>query len=491
MRASLLSKEVRGGLFRLGIAGLCAAAWAVATPASTLPESGRWPRFRGPNGCGIGHGSFPTHFGPDSNMVWKVALPGGHSSPCLWGDRIFLTGFSDGKLETVGLDRASGRLIWRQTLQPGAIERGAQLSNPATATPATDGRAVYVYFGSYGLAAYDFQGRELWNKPLPIPVTQHGPGTSPVVCDGRVLLACDQDTDSYLLCVDARTGETLWKTDRHGFKRGFATPLPYPPANPVQVILPGSLRLMSYNLADGSERWSVPGLPNEMVSSAVAGDGLIFVAGWTAGSGVHSMPSFDSLLRHDSDGDGRLSRSDIPGGPAKQHFLYLDSNKDGQLTREEYQEMSGLFDQSQNTALAVRPDGHGDVTESHVLWRQTRGLPYCPSPLYYEGRLFLIKNGGLATSFDARTGAIHFQEERIGALGDYYASPVAADGKICVVSQRGVAVILRSSDQLEVLARNELHEPVVATPALAGQQIIVRTTEHLYVFGKSTTSAHE
>ena len=446
------------------------------------PES--WPQFRGPQGSGVGATDFPTHFGPRSNVLWKLSVPSGHSSPCIWGDKIFLTGFESNKLQVLGLDRHSGRMLWRRELEPGPIERGARLSNPATATPAVDGQRVIVYFGSFGLACWDFQGAELWRKPLPVPITQHGAGTSPVIAGELVLLNCDQDVGSYLLAVDKRTGRTVWRAERPEFRRGFSTPLLWPPEKPEEIIIAGTLRLVCYSLRDGAEKWSVSGLPNEMVASPVAADDLIFVAGWTHGSGVSRMPAFDALLeRGDQNRDGQLTRDEAPGGPAKQHFVYIDANKDGLVTREEYDAIASIFNRSQNIALAVRPGGTGDVTQSHVVWKHTRGLPYCPSPLHYEGRIYLIKNGGLATCLDAKTGQAFYAEERLGALGDYYASPVAAAGKICVISQPGIAVVYRAGDALEVLARNGLDEPVIGTPALAEGKLYVRTAEHLFAFG--------
>jgi outer membrane protein assembly factor BamB len=225
-----------------------------------------------------------------------------------------------------------------------------------------------------------------------------------------------------------------------------------------------------------------------MVSSPIAGDGLIFVAGWTHGTGVNRMPKFDTLLeRGDPNKDGRLSQAEAPSGPARAHFQYIDADKDGHLSREEYDSMAAIFDQSQNALQAVRPGGTGDVAQTHVAWRQMRGLPYVPSPLYYGGRLYLVKNGGLASCFEARTGKVLYLEERLGALGDYYASPIAAGGKICVISQPGVAVVYRAGDTLEVLARNALDEPVLATPAIVEGVLYVRTKGHLYAFGTAFT----
>ena len=469
-----------------GRAWLCAAAAVLSwQELSAEGAGGQWPQFRGPGGSGIGVTDFPTHFGPQSNVVWKTALPSGHSSPCIQRGRIFLTGFAEGKLETLCLNQRDGAVLWRRHVEPGGnIERGAQLSHPATATPTTDGERVCVYFGAFGLVTYDVDGTELWRKPLSIPVTQHGAGTSPVLAGDWLILNSDQDVDSHLLAVDKRDGRTVWRTGRPGFHRGFATPLPWPIENPEQIIVPGTLRLVAYNLKDGTERWSVRGLPNEMVSSPVAGDGLIHIAGWTHGSGVGRMPDFDRLLEQgDANQDGQLTRDEAPVGPAKQHFVYVDADKNGRVTREEYAAIARAFDESRNVALAVRPDGRGDVTDTHVVWKATRGLPYVPSPLYYEGRIYLVKNGGLASCLDAATGRMLYQEERLGAMGDYYSSPVAAAGKICVASQPGVVVVYRAGDTLEILARNSLDEPVLATPAIVGGALYVRTQSQLYAFG--------
>ncbi|MBI2947614.1 MAG: PQQ-binding-like beta-propeller repeat protein [Verrucomicrobia bacterium] len=417
-------------------------------------------------------------------------LPPGRSSPCIWGDRIFLTGFKSGKLVTLCLGRADGKILWTREVEPGPIEQGSRLGNPAAPTPATDGKKVYVYFGPFGLICYDFDGQERWRKPMPTPVTQHGAGTSPVLADGRLFLACDQDVGSFLLAVNTENGETIWKRDRPAYRRGFSTPLLWPHEKPELILIASTLRLAAYGVDNGTELWSIRGLPNEMVASPVAGEGLIFAGGWTHGSGVSKLPTFALLLEQgDQNHDGQLTRDETPLGPAKQHFLYIDADKNGSITRDEWNSIASIFERSENALLAVRPDGCGDVTATHVVWKQKRGLPYVPSPLLYEGRIYLVKNGGLASCFDARTGEVHYQEERLGALGDYYASPVAADGKICVASQPGVVVICRAGGDLEVLARNNLGEPILATPAIAENKLYVRTEAHLYAFGERSAGS--
>jgi outer membrane protein assembly factor BamB len=167
-----------------------------------------WPQFRGPNGQGVAERDRPpTEFGPGTNLLWKTRVPGGVSSPCIWGDRIFLTAFSTGKLESLCLDRRDGHMLWRQVAPAETKERANELGSPASATPATDGRRVYVTFSAFGLLAYDFEGREQWRKPLPVPNFATRTGTSPVLVGQRVMLNCDQDGGpSFLLAVDSRDG---------------------------------------------------------------------------------------------------------------------------------------------------------------------------------------------------------------------------------------------------------------------------------------------
>ena len=460
---------------------------AFQTTLAVMAEE-HWPQFRGPGGSGVApDGDFPVEFGPEKNVVWKLALPRGHSSPCVYGPRIFLTAFEDEKLVTLAIDRDKGGVLWRRAVSPGEMERGSRLSSPASSTPAADEKGVVVYFAPFGLIAYDHEGAEQWRRPLPTPITGHGASTSPVIARGLVVLLCDQDIDSHLLAVDRVTGKTRWKTERPGFRRGFSTPLAWPPESPEVVVLAGTLRLNAYDLANGTERWRVRGLPNEMVASPVAGGGMIFCAGWTHGSGVDVMPTFDELLEKDENGDKRLNREEA-SGPARRHFPYVDADKDEHISREEYESLAEIFEAAENALLAVRPDGSGDITESHVAWRATKQLPYVPSPLYYEGRVFLVKNGGIASCYDAKSGR-QLYLGRLDVVGNYYASPVAAGGKICVAAERGTVVVLRSAAKLEVLARNDVGEAILASPAIVGQRLYLRTEKHLWVFGTSAAGA--
>jgi outer membrane protein assembly factor BamB len=447
-----------------------------------------WPQFRGPGGLAVADGNHaPIHFGPDTNKLWKTSLPPGHSSPCIWGDQIFLTALSDGKLETLRLARHDGRVVWRRAAAAGKVEPTHRLGSPAAPTPATDGRLVFVYFGSVGLLAYDFEGKEQWTLPLPPPMVEFGTGTSPVLAGDLLILVCDQDQGSFLLAIDKSTGKQVWRTERPEFRRSFATPFVWRHDRDEELVVPGSIWLRSYNLKDGTERWSFIGTSRVANSSPIAGDGLLFSASWNVGADAGDrikMEPFDQFAgANDKDKDGKLTRDEIPAGPIRDRFSQMDLNKDGHVTSAEWQTMAEMFAKAGNAVLAIRPGGKGDITTTHLAWKSTRGLPYVCSPVYYQGRLYTVKNGGLASCYNAKTGQPLYQDERLDAGGDYYASLVAAGGKIYAASQKGVVVVWEAGDQLKILARNDLGEQIMATPAIADGKLYVRTEGHLYAFG--------
>lgn len=463
---------------------ILAALALVSTAAASLAD---WPAFRGLANHGTAlQDTVPLHFGAKSNLLWSIPLPPGHGSPCLTRKQIFLTAYEQGQLLLLALNRTTGSEQWRRSFIPGPIEHGAQLGNPATSTPCTDSQSVYVYFGAFGAAAFRLDGRELWRHPLPIPITQHGSGTSPVLAGQRLIINRDQDVGASVLALNAKTGTTLWETQRPWARRGFSTPLIHPPAKPNVVIVPGTLQVAAYNLDDGSERWHVSGLPNEMVSSPVSDGSHIFVAGWTPGSGSARLPSFDSLLAQgDSNHDGNLSRAEAPPGPARQHFAYIDANKDGQITRAEWETISSIFSQSRNVLMAIDPNGLGDVTTTHVRWTQTKGLPYVPTPLTSGGWLYTIRNGGMLSCFNAITGTPAYLEERLGTLGDNYSSPILTRNALIITSQDGSVAMVKPGPALEILAINHLPDPILATPAVMDSTLYIRTVSRLWAFSSN------
>jgi outer membrane protein assembly factor BamB len=443
-----------------------------------------WPQFRGPHGQGRASDSnLPLPFGPETPVLWKKDLQQGHSSPCIWEDTLFLTMFESEQLTTVAMNRHDGSVIWKQSIPPTRIEKGHRNGTPANSTPITDGRFVYVYFGSFGLVTYDFEGTERWRLPLPVPITQHGASSSPLLANGRIILQVDQDVDSHLLGVDALNGKTLWKTPRPGFRRGFSTPIAWPPANPETVITSGTLRVCSYDLNNGRLLWEMGGLPNETVASPAFDEDRLYISGWTMGSGVARMPDFDELLKEDANANTLIEKEEATG-PARMHFGYIDANKDNRIDREEWESLNAIFNKSENALLALNP-GPNASDQPTLAWKQTRGLPYVPSPLAYRGHVYLIKNGGMITCLNANTGEYVYQEERVGALGDYYASPIGVDDYILMASQRGVVTVIEAgAPELKLVHQVDFNDTIMATPAAVDDKLYLRTSQTFYCFGQ-------
>ena len=197
------------------------------------------------------------------------------------------------------------------------------------------------------------------------------------------------------------------------------------------------------------------------------------------------MPRFAEVVgEYDKNKDGKFSLDELPKGPIRERFTQIDVNKDQLVTPQEWNDMADAFAKAENAVLGIRSGGQGDITRTHLAWKQTRSLPYVSSPLYYQGRLHTVKNGGLASAYDAKTGKVLYQDERLGGTGDYYSSAVAADGRVYVASQKGMVVVFEAADYLNVVARNDLREDVMATPAIAGNRIYYRTAGSLYAFGQ-------
>ncbi len=449
-----------------------------------------WPQFRGPNASGVsGSAKPPVEFGPGTNQHWKISVPSGMSSPCVWRDRIFLTAFADGALETICYGRRDGQRLWKQAVTPEKLEDyHATESSPAASTPATDGKRVVSYFGSCGLICYDLKGKELWRHPLPTAQTAggFGSGCSPVIVEGLVLVNRDQVTGCALLAVDLKTGKKVWEAGRPDVIQSFGTPIFWKNEGVPEVVMSGSLKLKGYDLKTGMERWSLAGMPSFTCTTPVIGEGLLFFAGWAPGKEAGTAPTFEGMAKPaDKDNDGVVSLEEAKAAKFDSFFKSLDMDQDGKLTPEDFTALQAQMAKGENVLLAVKPGGKGVLQENQVAWKQTRGLPYVPCPLYYDGRVYLVKDGGIVSSFDAKTGKPYYQQERIDAIGNYYASPVAADGRIYLASLNGRVTVLAAGGELpKVLHRADFGERISATPAPVGNTIYVRTATALYAFGK-------
>ena len=448
-----------------------------------------WPQFRGLNASGIGeHEKPPAEFGPGTNEVFRTAIPPGASSPCVWGDRIFLTAFEDGKLETLCLDRRDGKLLWKKVSPTKTIESFHPAEgSPAASTPATDGERVYTYFGSCGLVAFDMDGKQLWQ--LSMPPAQHvgdfGTGTSPIVNSGIVVLNRDMVSGSHIVAVNAKTGKIVWRQERPEFFSSYSTPIVWEHDGAAEVVVAGVQRLKAYHLRTGVETWQAGGLPNAACTTPVIGEGMLLFAGWSPGPKEIVLPQFGDLLdKLDNNKDGGLQKDELTSQPfVASLFSFCDMNGDGKLTQQEWESRMKLLSQGENALMAVRP-GKGDITYSNVAWKQTRGLPYVPSPLFYKGLVYLVKDGGMVSCFDAKTGKPHYEQERIGDTSSYYSSPVAADGRIFMVSVSGKVTVFNAGEKASVIARTALGERCVATPAIVDDTLYYRTANHLWAFGK-------
>lgn len=406
---------------------------------------GWWPQFRGPDSSGLGRGKPPIEFGPDRNVLWKSPVGSGISSPVVWAERVFLTEYDrkTRELATLCLDRRTGKVLWRRAVAPEKIEEVHEIGSPAAATPATDGEQVYVYFGSYGLLSYDLDGNRKWERRLPLAENHYGAAASPIVA-GELLVLNHQGKDSYLLGVNRRDGRTIWKTDRSLFRYGWSTPVLWRHDGIDEIVVLGgdfepNQRLMAYDLANGAEKWWVGGLPPCGKSTPVIGGGLLFLA------------APDIILEQAAE----------KRNPDKAAQFYAKSG---------------------NRLMAVRPGTTGELAARNVAWSDRQGVPGVPSPLYYNGRLYTFKDGGLVFCRVAETGQLLYSE-RLGTLGYYYSSPVAADNRIYVASAEGVVIVLDAGEEFNVLATNKLDGAIMATLALADRNIYVRTKNHLYAFG--------
>lgn len=466
-------------------AGCVALAFASVHAAPATPAA--WPQFRGPGGSGVGREATPpAAFGPADGVRWSVAVPWSPSSPCIWGDRIFLTTFHDGRLETRCYDRADGTLRWTRGVQPDALEDFHRSDgSPAAATPATDGRHVVSYFGSFGVICHDRDGNELWRHPLPAARSagQYGSGTSPIIVGETVVLNRDQYRYSSLLALDVRTGAVRWETPRLDAAGSFGTPAHWNNAGTDEIAVAASGRLKGYDLATGAERWSVEGLTGYVCTTPIAGDGLLYFAAWSNSSTESAVAPWAEFAKQwDKNGDGAVAYEEIDAA-RRDYFRGLDHDRDGRYTETDWEKNAASRVRYENLIVAVKPGGRGDITSTHVAWSFRRGLPYVPSPLLYDGRIYLVKDGGLLTSLDARTGEPHYVQERLGATGNYYASPVAADGRILLASVAGKVTVVRAGGAApEVVHRADFGSRILATPALVGDRLYLRTATHLWAF---------
>ncbi|MBI3871298.1 MAG: PQQ-binding-like beta-propeller repeat protein [Verrucomicrobia bacterium] len=460
---------------------------AFAAQLSALGSAPDWPQFRGPNSSGLNAGGHPpSSFGPGSNVLFKVEAPRGLSSPCAAGGRVFLTAADGGRLLTLAFDGATGKQIWKQSIDADKPREMHKRNDPAASTPATDGQSVCVYHATFGLVAYDVSGKELWRKPMPGMLARNGSGTSPAMIEGRLILNCDvEESKSFLAAYDPATGKELWRTSRPTFISGYTTPMLWSHEDRKDIVVSGSLQVTGYDLSDGKERWHVGG--TEAVSvcpTPVEGAGQLYIMSRSmGGSKLPPFALFASSI--DKDGDGKISRDEIPRPFIEQGmFSGLDRNQDGFITEKEWTDALAMFAKAEFGIFALKTPVDGELGTNSIVWKHKKGVASISTPLFLNGRVYVVQDGGRLTCYDAKTGAKAYEQERLDADGDYYASPIAANGLIYLCSTRGVVSVVRDGEKLEVAAKNDLQEPIFATPAIVGDRLYVRTDSHLWSFGR-------
>ena len=449
-----------------------------------------WTQFRGPNASGVADATgLPIQFGPGKSVVWKTPLPPGHSSPVLNGDSIFLTASEGEKLFAFCLDRATGKIKWRREVPRNRQGLLHKENSPASASPVTDGRNVYMFFYDFGLISYGPDGNERWRMELGPFNNPFGMASSPVLAGDVLVLNLDGETDSYAIGVDKNTGRRLWRVERPDATRGFSTPVVYkPPSGPPQVLIAGSYNMTSYEVATGKPVWWVHGLTWQLKPTPVIDQDTLYIIGWAGGADEgqqEEVPPFDEILkRWDTDNNRSLSKQEITDERLTRDWRQMDLDDDGVVKERDWQ-MYQARRRVINAVLAFRLGGKGDMSEKALRWKYTKSLPNVPSPLLYKGVLYLLKEGGIFTSLDAATGAVLKQARLTGAPGAYFSSPVAADDKIYTISVEGKVSVIKPGPQWEVLAVNDLGEDVKSTIAIAGNRIYLRTFENLYCFAKT------
>lgn len=455
--------------------------------ASAATTATDWPRFRGPNGSGVAAPAtapLPTEFGPARNAAWKATVPFGRSSPIVAAGRVFLTATEGDTLITLAFDAASGRQLWRRELKAARLQTIYKANDPASPTPAADAKHVYVFFSNFGMAAYTHDGREKWRHPLGPFDNFYGIASSPIVHNGLVYLLCDQIKGSFLAAFDANTGRQRWRTERPTQPDGWSVPI----IHKDQLIAVGSTRIDSYYPATGESRWFVPLMSNGSMGSPVitADDHLIVTA---AGSEQPWMPSFPATVaKLDKDGDGKLSTLESKDEKDWfEHFGWVDANDDNLIDAAEW-DTARSYGVGDYGAVAIPLDRQGRLDSSVFRWRVKRNLPYVPAPVLQDGVFYMVKSGGIITSIDPATGTILKQGRTEKAPGEYFASPIAADGKLFMVSEAGKLSVVKAAPQWEILAVNDLEEECYSTPAVSGSRLFVRTRGSLYAFANAAAA---
>lgn len=411
----------------------------------------------------------------------------GHSTPLLSGSRIFLTTFNEARKElaTAAHDLEDGRELWRRPVAVTQIEAFHRTAGSAAqTTPACDGQRVYSFFGSYGLVCHDHQGNLIWQHRMGPFQDEYGSGSSPVLADGKLFILQDHDVDSFLMAFEAATGKVLWRVARPDAVRSYSTPVIWRNGSDTQLLVAGALELAAHNPETGQRLWWMNGLARIVIPAPVVSGNTIFMASWAPGGDAGRRVQLDAwssaLGNWDANSDGRLSRKEINNPEVLDRFFRMDIDQNGTLDQSEWERHARFFNQARNSVFAIRPGSvRGELDQEKVLWRNTRGVPYVSTPVVDSGILWMVKDGGIVTKLDVTTGSI-LQEERLPGGGSYFASPVAAGGKILFASEQGVLSIVANAREWKLISSHAFQERIHATPVVSSSGVLIRTDKALY-----------
>lgn len=457
---------------------------------SALASGEDWPQFRGPNSSGVSASkqALPAQFSTTENLAWSAKLGDGIGSPIVVQGKVYVTGMSgDEQLSVFAFEAATGKQLWKRDFRTGKLPRITPPNSHASSTPASDGQRVYVYFSTLGLVALDAAtGADAWRYELPRAayLMDWGAAASPIVYKDLVIFNQDDDLASNLFAIEANTGKLLWKADRSEMLAGYAMPVLCTANGRTDLVVSGTGKLKGYDPATGKELWTCNTLLRTMMTSPVVRGDKIYIAVQSYGDETRTL-KYALLEWLDTNQDGQLARAEVPK-EFWERFDQSDKDKSGNLNGGELDTaFQSATNQSGggNTIQAVRGGGTGDVTETHVVFNlHNRSPSNLCSPLVVGEQILVVKKGGLSSSFDAETGATHWELNRIRNIGDYYGSPVAGDGKIYVPGENGFIVVLEQGPKLKVLSKNDIGESCLATPAIADGRLYIRGRNSLFCF---------
>ena len=445
-----------------------------------------WPRFRGPNGTGVSSTEgLPGELGPEKNVIWKADSGNGSSSPVVAAGRLYFTSFDEDTRTVRCLDAATGKPLWSHSVPKVRQENASRPNGPATCTPAASGTSLVVLFPDAGLFCYSAAGTVRWRVDVGPFHSMHGIASSPIIAGNKVLLQADQLRGSYLAAYDLETGDLAWKTDRlDGLTGAYSTPSVFAsPGGSTHVVASGPGELSGYVAATGERAWFAAGLTNAPISVPVVAGNRIFVC-----EPVGQAQPISMLAPLDANKDGKLSLEEAKTSvPMFRLLERMDSdwgNGDGVVEVSEWDEAFAGF-LNKGGLLAVDLEDAGDAVETRVRWSYQKSVPYVASPLVYENVLYLAQDGGIVTTVDPHSGEILKRGRLKQGAKKFYASPVAADGKVFLLDTAGQMTLLRAGAQWEQLATAALDEPCFATPAICDARLYVRTQRTIYCFGTS------